>query len=98
MTRTDAGRLQEPVLRLRGISKKFGDLVANDSIGFDLHAGEILVLLGENGAGKATLMSILYGHYLADRGTIEVYGRPLAPSIPAAALQAGIGMVHQHFA
>jgi general nucleoside transport system ATP-binding protein len=90
--------MMQPVLRLRGISKSFGTLTANDSIDLDLHGGEILALLGENGAGKSTLMSILFGHYLAERGTIEVNGQPLAPGIPAAALAAGIGMVHQHFA
>lgn len=91
-----------PLLRLRGISKRFGDLVANDAIDLDLHAGEILALLGENGAGKTTLMSILFGHYVADAGSIEVAGedgrlRPLPPGSSRAALDAGIGMVHQHF-
>ncbi|OHV76160.1 sugar ABC transporter ATP-binding protein [Mesorhizobium sp. ORS 3428] len=88
---------RKPLLSLRGITKRFGDLIANDSIDLDLHAGEVLVLLGENGAGKSTLMSILFGHYVADQGAIEVDGKPLASGIPAAALEAGIGMVHQHF-
>ncbi|MDA7417994.1 ABC transporter ATP-binding protein [Xenophilus arseniciresistens] len=87
-----------PVLRLTGISKRFGALQANDGISLQLHAGEVLALLGENGAGKSTLMSILFGHYTADAGQIEVFGRPLAPGNPRAALAAGIGMVHQHFA
>jgi len=86
------------VLRLAGISKRFGTLVANDGVSLALHAGEILALLGENGAGKSTLMSILFGHYVADAGEIEVFGRPLPPGQPKAALAAGIGMVHQHFA
>ncbi|MBB3176198.1 ABC transporter ATP-binding protein [Variovorax sp. Sphag1AA] len=85
------------VLSLRGITKRFGALVANDDISLDLQPGEVLALLGENGAGKSTLMSILFGHYVADAGHIEAFGRPLAPGNPKAALAAGIGMVHQHF-
>jgi simple sugar transport system ATP-binding protein len=86
-----------PLLRLRSITKRFGDLVANGDISLELRAGEVLALLGENGAGKSTLVSILFGHYVADSGVIEVEGRPLAPGQPGAALAAGIGMVHQHF-
>lgn len=86
-----------PVLRLSHITKRFGKLVANDSIGLTLARGEVLALLGENGAGKSTLMSILFGHYVADEGSIEVFGQPLPPGQPRAALAAGIGMVHQHF-
>src|SRR5262245_33844914 len=85
------------VLRLRGITKRFGPLVANDTLGFELHRGEIVALLGENGAGKTTLMNILFGHYVADAGEIEVFGRKLPPGSPRAAIAAGIGMVHQHF-
>jgi ABC-type uncharacterized transport system ATPase subunit len=91
-----------PLLRLRGITKRFGDLVANDGIDLELASGEILALLGENGAGKTTLMSILFGHYVAEEGVVEVAGedgvlRPLPAGSSRAALDAGIGMVHQHF-
>lgn len=86
-----------PVLRLTGITKRFGSLLANDGITLELARGEVLALLGENGAGKSTLVSILFGHYVADAGTLEAFGAPLPPGDPAAALAAGIGMVHQHF-
>ncbi len=89
--------MSAPVLRLAGITKRFGTLVANDNISLELHAGEILALLGENGAGKSTLVSILFGHYTADEGRIDVFGQSLPPGNPKAALAAGIGMVHQHF-
>jgi simple sugar transport system ATP-binding protein len=85
------------VLRIADVSKRFGALLANNGISLDLDAGEVLALLGENGAGKSTLVSILFGHYVADAGSIEVFGRPLPPGRPKAALAAGIGMVHQHF-
>ena len=87
----------DTVLRLTGITKRFGSLVANDAISLDLGRGEVLALLGENGAGKSTLVSILFGHYLADEGSIEVFGQPLPSGQPKAALAMGIGMVHQHF-
>ena len=86
-----------PSLALKGITKRFGALLANDHISLDLAPGEVLALLGENGAGKSTLVSILFGHYVADAGTIEIDGVPLPPGQPKAALAAGIGMVHQHF-
>jgi ABC-type uncharacterized transport system ATPase subunit len=85
------------VLRLSGITKRFGPLVANDAISLDLHRGEVLALLGENGAGKTTLMNILFGHYMADEGSIEAFGETLPAGKPKAALARGIGMVHQHF-
>jgi general nucleoside transport system ATP-binding protein len=88
----------EIVLRLDRISKRFGALKANDAVSLTLRRGEVVALLGENGAGKTTLMNVLFGHYLADAGTIEVFGQPLAPGNPRAALAAGVGMVHQHFA
>ncbi|GLS93594.1 sugar ABC transporter ATP-binding protein [Piscinibacter gummiphilus] len=86
-----------PVLRMRGITRRFGDVVANDGVSLDLHAGEVLALLGENGAGKSTLMAILFGHCVPDAGSVEVSGRPLPSGDTRAALAAGIGMVHQHF-
>ncbi|MGE0799535.1 MAG: ABC transporter ATP-binding protein [Lautropia sp.] len=86
-----------PVLRLAGISKRFGTLVANDDVSLTLAAGEVLALLGENGAGKSTLVSILFGHYVADAGTVEAFGRALPPGDTRAALAAGVGMIHQHF-
>ncbi len=89
--------MADTVLRLQGITKRFGSLVANDGISLTLDRGEVLALLGENGAGKSTLVSILFGHYVADAGAIEVFGRALPPGQPRAALAAGIGMVHQHF-
>ncbi len=85
------------ILNLSGITKRFGDLVANDAISLTLGEGEVLALLGENGAGKTTLMNILFGHYTADEGYVEVFGKRLPPGQPEAALEAGVGMVHQHF-
>ncbi|MGE8364549.1 ABC transporter ATP-binding protein [Cupriavidus sp.] len=89
--------MQVPILRLSNITKRFGQLTANDDISLELRRGEVLALLGENGAGKSTLVSILFGHYVADAGTVEVDGQLLPPGQPRAALAAGIGMVHQHF-
>ena len=85
------------VLELQGITKRFGALTANDDVSLSLAQGEILALLGENGAGKTTLMNILFGHYAADEGTVHVFGQELPPGKPRAAIEAGVGMVHQHF-
>lgn len=87
----------ETVLRVDGITKRFGSLVANDAISFSLQKGKVLSLLGENGAGKTTLMNIIFGHYAADEGFIEVFGQKLSSSNPAEAIALGVGMVHQHF-
>jgi general nucleoside transport system ATP-binding protein len=86
------------VLSMQGITKRFGSLVANDNISLELARGEVLALLGENGAGKSTLMSILFGHYVADEGRVTVLEQTLPPGDTQAALLAGVGMVHQHFA
>ncbi|MEQ8393972.1 ABC transporter ATP-binding protein [Thalassobaculum sp.] len=85
-------------LEIRGVTKRFGALVANDGISLSVAEGEILALLGENGAGKTTLMNILFGHYVADEGEMLVDGRALPPGDTGAAIAAGVGMVHQHFA
>ena len=86
-----------PLLAMRGISKRFGAVLANDGVDLTLRRGDILGLLGENGAGKTTLMNILFGAYAPDAGSIEIEGRPAAITDSAAALAQGVGMVHQHF-
>src|SRR5699024_11352895 len=83
-------------LELRGITKVFGPLVANDAIDLVVEPGEIHALLGENGAGKSTLMNVLYGLYDPDGGQILVDDAPVTFDGPGDAMAAGIGMVHQH--
>jgi ABC-type uncharacterized transport system ATPase subunit len=86
-----------PILELRGITKRFPGVLANDHINLTLEKGEIHALLGENGAGKTTLMNILYGLYNQDEGEIFVKGKKVEVHTPSDAIHAGVGMVHQHF-
>jgi simple sugar transport system ATP-binding protein len=90
--------VNKPVLDILGVSKRFGPTLANDNISVSLFKGEIVALLGENGAGKTTLMNILFGHYVPDSGQVLINGQELPQGRPRAAIRAGIGMVHQHFA
>ncbi|KTS05711.1 ABC transporter ATP-binding protein [Microbacterium testaceum] len=89
--------MDTPLLRLRGIVKRFGSMTAVDHVDLDVRAGSIHALLGENGAGKSTLMNCLFGLERPDEGSIEIDGHPVAITSPRRALDAGIGMVHQHF-
>ena len=86
-----------PAVTMRGITKRFPGVVANDGVDFEASVGEVHALLGENGAGKSTLSNILTGLYRADEGELEVYGRPVEFQSPREALDAGVCMVHQHF-
>jgi general nucleoside transport system ATP-binding protein len=86
-----------PDIQLVNITKRFGNIVANDNVSIDIRAGEIHSLLGENGAGKTTLMNILYGLYKPDSGRILIDGAPISIGSPHQAITHGIGMVHQHF-
>jgi ABC-type uncharacterized transport system ATPase subunit len=98
-TNQQAGATLAParLVSANGLTKRFGALVANDAVSLTLEPGKVHVLLGENGAGKSTFMSMLYGHLRPDEGTILVDGEPVEIASPSDALAHGIGMVHQHF-
>ena len=89
--------MNTPVIEMRNIVKCFGDFVANDGINLTVHKGEIHAILGENGAGKSTLMNQLYGMFKPTSGDILVNGKKIEMNSPRDAIDAGIGMVHQHF-
>src|SRR5438477_10183100 len=84
-------------VELRGITKRFPGVLANSDVNIDVRAGEVHAIVGENGAGKSTLMKILYGMQRPDEGTISIDGRDAHFRSPKDAIQAGVGMVHQHF-
>src|SRR5215213_2385087 len=86
-----------PRLQMRGITKRYPGVIANNKIDLDVKAGEIHALLGENGAGKSTLMNILFGLARPDEGEILLDGQPVQIADSADAIARGIGMVHQHF-
>lgn len=97
LNKLPSGQAQIASLEMRGISKRFPGVLANDHVDFDVKSGEVHALLGENGAGKSTLMKILYGMYHPDEGEILLNGKPVTIASPNDAINLGIGMIHQHF-
>ena len=89
--------MEEYAIELKGVTKSFGSVLANDHVNLTLKKGEILAVLGENGSGKTTLMNMLSGIYFPDEGTIKINGKEVVIHSPRDAYELGIGMVHQHF-
>jgi simple sugar transport system ATP-binding protein len=89
--------VSEPALALRGIVKRFGGKAAVDGVSLDVAPSEVLALVGENGAGKSTLISVACGLYRPDAGEVHAFGAPLPAGDPRAAIDAGVGVVYQHF-
>jgi ABC-type uncharacterized transport system ATPase subunit len=92
-----SGQARINSLEMRGVTKRFPGVLANDHVNFDVKTGEVHALLGENGAGKSTLMKILYGLYHPDEGEILINGKPVTIDSPTDSINLGIGMIHQHF-
>ncbi len=97
VTRDETAGILIPAVSMRGITKRFPGVVANDSVDFEVRAGEVHALLGENGAGKSTLSNILAGIYRPDEGQLFLNGKLVELNSPRSAIEHGIGMVHQHF-
>ena len=85
------------LIEIKGLTKRFGNLVANDHIDMTFESGQVIGIVGENGAGKSTLMNMLYGYVMPDSGEILIQGQSVVLKSPQDAMKQGIGMVHQHF-
>ncbi|HEU0295208.1 MAG TPA: ABC transporter ATP-binding protein [Anaerolineales bacterium] len=97
LNKLPSGQTRIKTLEMRGITKRFPGVLANDRVDFDVCSNEVHALLGENGAGKSTLMKILYGMYHPDEGEILLNGKPVTIASPTDSINLGIGMIHQHF-